>query len=236
MAKARPGQAWTAATRGLARGLGAALVFSFALNLLMLAVPLYSMQLYDRVLGSGHVETLVLLTLITALALAAMGAFEMVRASLLARTARPLRAEPGGAGGRGWRPARRRRRCGPARPGAAAAGPRPAPAIAALFDAPWLPLALAAIWSCIRCWRPSPAPGPSCSRLLAVAQRPAHPAPAARRQPQPARRPGLDRSHGAQGRSRAGHGHGRRPGAPRRPAARRGLADGQQRAAERGGW
>src|SRR5688572_20999331 len=75
MAKAGQGQVWTAATRGLARGLGAALVFGFALNLLMLAVPLYSMQLFDRVLGSGHVETLVLLTLVTALALAAMGGF-----------------------------------------------------------------------------------------------------------------------------------------------------------------
>src|SRR3954465_4502862 len=78
---------WRQAVRSLRLGLGAALVFSFALNLLMLAVPLYSMQIYDRVLGSGRVETLVLLSLMAALALAALGAFEGVRSSLLARTA-----------------------------------------------------------------------------------------------------------------------------------------------------
>ena len=62
-------------------------MFSFALNLLMLAVPLYSMQIYDRVLGSGRVETLLLLSLIAGVSLLALGAFEMVRTSLLARTA-----------------------------------------------------------------------------------------------------------------------------------------------------
>src|SRR3954471_11565328 len=87
MAKTGQGGAWAAAVRGLAGGLAGALVFSLALNLLMLAVPLYSMQIYDRVLGSGHVETLVLLSLMTAVALLALAAFEMVRSSLLARTA-----------------------------------------------------------------------------------------------------------------------------------------------------
>ena len=57
-------ESWRQAVRSLRGGLAAALVFSFALNLLMLAVPLYSMQIYDRVLGSGHVETLLLLSLI----------------------------------------------------------------------------------------------------------------------------------------------------------------------------
>src|SRR5215208_5192361 len=137
---------WGGAVRGLWGGLLWAGLFSLLLNLLMLAVPLYSMQLYDRVLGSGHVETLVLLTLVTALALAAMAAFEMVRASLLARTlarfeqglaapAATLATRPDGAGVACLRDLAQLRQ--------AFAGPF----VAALSDAPWLPLALAAIWA-----------------------------------------------------------------------------------------
>jgi PrtD family type I secretion system ABC transporter len=132
---------WTAALPGLRGGLVAALVFSFGLNLLMLAVPIYSLQLFDRVLGSGRVETLILLSLITAAALAALGAFEMVRASLLARTAssfeqklaRPIvetAARQGLSGDAGLRDLGQLRQ--------ALTGP----AITALFDAPWLPLSL----------------------------------------------------------------------------------------------
>jgi hypothetical protein len=40
-----PAGHWQSAVRGLGGGLGAGLVFSFALNLLMLAVPLYSLQM-----------------------------------------------------------------------------------------------------------------------------------------------------------------------------------------------
>ena len=120
-------------------------MFSFALNLLMLAVPLYSIQIYDRVLGSGRVETLVLLTLIAVAALAALGAFEMVRSSLLARTAsrfEQILAEPVVA-------------AAARQPGPGASGLRElaqlrqaltGPAMAALFDVPWLPMALVALW------------------------------------------------------------------------------------------
>ncbi|HYG88267.1 MAG TPA: type I secretion system permease/ATPase [Azospirillum sp.] len=136
---------WAQAVRGLGLGLIAALAFSFALNLLMLAVPLYSMQLYDRVLGSGSIETLILLSLMTAAALAAFGAFEMVRTCLLARLAsrfeavltRPTveqTAQLGGSGALGLRDLAQVRQ--------ALTGP----AMAALFDAPWLPLALIAVW------------------------------------------------------------------------------------------
>ena len=44
-------------------------VFSFFLNLLMLATPLYMLQVFERVLSSGHVQTLLYLTLITIFAL-----------------------------------------------------------------------------------------------------------------------------------------------------------------------
>ncbi len=136
---------WRAATRGLGRGLTAALVFSFALNVLILAVPLYSQQLFGRVLGSGSVETLILLSLITGVALVTLGLFEMVRTSLLARAAsgfeqtlaRPLveaTARHGGQAGSGLRELGQLR--------SALTGP----AATALFDAPWLPLALLAVW------------------------------------------------------------------------------------------
>ena len=53
----------------------------------MLAVPLYSIQLYDRVLGSGHVETLALLSLAGVMALCVMGVLDWVRTCLLSRIA-----------------------------------------------------------------------------------------------------------------------------------------------------
>ena len=140
-----PADPWRSAARGLGGGLAAALLSSFALNLLMLAVPLYSMQVYDRVLGSGHLETLLLLSLMAGAALAALGAFEVVRTSLLARTAsrfeqilaHPLvvaAARDGGPGAAGLRDLAQLRQ--------ALAGP----AMNALFDAPWLPLSLVALW------------------------------------------------------------------------------------------
>lgn len=58
--------------------------FSFFVNLLMFASPLYMMQVYDRVLGSGHVETLVLLTVMVAVALIFLGALDAVRGLFLA--------------------------------------------------------------------------------------------------------------------------------------------------------
>ena len=45
---------WRRAVLSLWGGLLSAGLFGLAGNLLMLAVPLYSMQIYDRVLGSGR--------------------------------------------------------------------------------------------------------------------------------------------------------------------------------------
>src|SRR5512132_2238518 len=50
-----------------------------------LTSPIYMMQVYDRVLWSGRLETLVLLTLIAALAVLVLGLLEMVRIKMLAR-------------------------------------------------------------------------------------------------------------------------------------------------------
>lgn len=59
--------------------------FSLFINVLVLTSPIYMMQMYDRVLSSGRVETLVFLTLIAGIAILVMGALEVVRGRLLAR-------------------------------------------------------------------------------------------------------------------------------------------------------
>ncbi|MBW8726637.1 MAG: type I secretion system permease/ATPase [Inquilinus limosus] len=59
--------------------------FSFVMNLLVMVSPLYSYQLFDRVLGSAHIETLVFLTLIAAFAFIILGWIDGLRSALLAR-------------------------------------------------------------------------------------------------------------------------------------------------------
>ena len=59
--------------------------FSLALNVLALTIPLYMMQVYDRVLGSRNTDTLLFLTLIAVAALLAFAALDWVRARMLVR-------------------------------------------------------------------------------------------------------------------------------------------------------
>ena len=59
--------------------------FGFVINLLYLVAPLYMLQVFDRVLSSQQVETLVLLTLIAGFALLIMGLLEMVRSRIQTR-------------------------------------------------------------------------------------------------------------------------------------------------------
>ena len=60
-------------------------LFSSAINLLYLSSPLYLMQVYNRVLLNENISTLVLLTLILAIALLTMAALDAVRACILIR-------------------------------------------------------------------------------------------------------------------------------------------------------
>ncbi|TVR81028.1 MAG: type I secretion system permease/ATPase [Rhodospirillales bacterium] len=66
-------------------GLAWLLLFSFCINLLVLTSPIYMMQTYDRVLASGHHETLLFMTLIAGVAVLVMGLLEMVRSRILGR-------------------------------------------------------------------------------------------------------------------------------------------------------
>jgi PrtD family type I secretion system ABC transporter len=67
------------------RGLLVVAALSLFLNLLALASPLYMFQVFDRVLASGRVETLVALTAIAAFALLCLGALEVIRSHALGR-------------------------------------------------------------------------------------------------------------------------------------------------------
>jgi PrtD family type I secretion system ABC transporter len=67
-----------------------AAAFSLAINLLYLAPSLYMMQVYDRVIPSSSVVTLVMLTLVLLMSLAALGALDCVRAMVLTRASMRL--------------------------------------------------------------------------------------------------------------------------------------------------
>lgn len=60
-------------------------IFSLVINVLMLASPIYMLQVYDRVLTTGHVDTLYLLTAIIAAALLLMGVLDAARTAVTVR-------------------------------------------------------------------------------------------------------------------------------------------------------
>lgn len=59
---------------------------SFFINLLMLTIPLYMMQVFDRVVPTQHLETLFFLTLIAGGAVLVYGILETIRSRFLIRT------------------------------------------------------------------------------------------------------------------------------------------------------
>lgn len=67
------------------RGFIAAGFFSLFINLLMLTAPLYMLQVYDRVVASRSLETLLFLTIIMVFMFAIMGTLEWVRSRILVR-------------------------------------------------------------------------------------------------------------------------------------------------------
>ncbi|MGL4397365.1 MAG: type I secretion system permease/ATPase [Hyphomicrobium sp.] len=67
------------------RALNATFLFSAVINVLMLAGPLFMLQVYDRVLTSGSYPTLVTLFVITAALYAVIGALELARSRIVSR-------------------------------------------------------------------------------------------------------------------------------------------------------
>ncbi|AKO96992.1 type I secretion system ABC transporter, PrtD family [Marinovum algicola DG 898] len=115
-------------------------VFSFFENLLMLAAPLYMLQVYDRVLTSQSLPTLVSLTLVTLTALAALSLLHVARGRLTAAAADWLerRLSPG----LFERAVQARLRSSPYGPEAlddlaTVSGFATSPGMSAFFDLPW---------------------------------------------------------------------------------------------------
>lgn len=69
--------------------------FSAVVNLLLLTVPLYLLQVYDRVLSAASMETLIYLSLAALFALALLGVLEVVRGQYVNRIAARIDAELG---------------------------------------------------------------------------------------------------------------------------------------------
>ena len=67
-------------------------LFSLVMNALMLAYPLYMLNVYDRVLGTGRVETLVMLTGMAVAALLILGVLDALRSAIMVRLGRWLNA------------------------------------------------------------------------------------------------------------------------------------------------
>ncbi len=76
--------------RALVRFAAAGLAFSLALNLLLLVAPLYMLQIYDRVLASASLDTLVWLSVIAGGLLALYGAADGARRRVLSLAADQL--------------------------------------------------------------------------------------------------------------------------------------------------
>jgi len=124
-------------------------LFSAAINLLMLTGPLYMLQIYDRVLSSGSVPTLVGLFIIVVTLYGFLGIYEFMRSRLLSRAAyrfdemtgelafRQLlerEGDPAFKGGNALRDLEIMR------------GFLSGPAIRGLFDVPWIPIFLVVVF------------------------------------------------------------------------------------------
>jgi ATP-binding cassette, subfamily C, bacterial len=85
MSKLTPRSEFSDAFSTVRRYFTTAGVFSLAINLLFLAGPLYMLQVYDRVIASGSVMTLVMLTLVLVVAYVALTGLDVVRSRVLSR-------------------------------------------------------------------------------------------------------------------------------------------------------
>lgn len=126
-------------------------IFSMVVNALMLTGPIYMLQVYDRVLGSRSEETLLALSVLVTFLFLMMGVMDHIRGRVMARVGarfqsaldgrvfqahlRRAAVSPGGAGTRN-----------PLRDVEAVQRLLSSPVFLALFDIPWTPLFLFAIF------------------------------------------------------------------------------------------
>ena len=74
-----------AAYRSCAGSLGLVFAYSCGYNILLLAAPIYLLQIYDRVLSSRSIDTLVMLTLVVSITVVVGGILDAVRRTALGR-------------------------------------------------------------------------------------------------------------------------------------------------------
>ncbi|MBO9478590.1 type I secretion system permease/ATPase [Shimia sp. R11_0] len=134
------------ASRGLYWAVG---LFSVFVNLLMLTGPLYMLQVYDRVLGSGSEETLVALSLLVVFLFTLMGILDFTRGRVMARVGARFQD---GLDYRVFEAALRRATVGRTSTTQTALSDlesvqrfMTSPVLTAFFDAPWTPLFLMGI-------------------------------------------------------------------------------------------
>jgi len=123
--------------------------FSLLVNILMLTVPLYMLQIFDRVLASHSTETLIYLTIIAVVALLVLGMLDVARSRVLVRVGRWLDNQLG--------PLALNKAPDEVLQGgvyasqslrdiASIRGFLSSPSIFALFDAPWVPVYLLVVF------------------------------------------------------------------------------------------
>lgn len=125
------------------------LLFSLGINLLVLASPLYMMQVFDRVLASGRFETLLFLTLIAGIAVFVMGVIETARGRFLARIGGWLEQSLSGEVIKSALSSRLLNGGGstqPLRDLATLRSTLSSPAFNSIIDAPWVPVFIVIIW------------------------------------------------------------------------------------------
>jgi PrtD family type I secretion system ABC transporter len=127
----------------------AAAAFSLGLNLALLVPSLYMLQVYDRVLPTRSVETLVMLSLLAGAALTLMVVLDAIRGRLLAWGASLFDREVGGLCVQRLfaAPAAEAAATGALRDVAVLRGFLGGPGLVSLFDAPWMPIYLAVIFA-----------------------------------------------------------------------------------------
>ena len=125
-------------------------LFSACINLLVLSVPLYMMQLYDRVLATRNVDTLLVLTVMVVSALVILGLLDALRGRIVSRIGGWLDRELGGSVLSGAVADALRAGGGVSAQGlrdlSAIRGYVGTPAIIPMFDAPWAPVFLGIIF------------------------------------------------------------------------------------------
>ena len=125
-------------------------IFSFFVNLLMLTRPMYMLQVYDRVLGSRSIETLIALSVLVAFFYGMMGLLDYARGRIMGRVGARFQAR---LDHRVFNAVIRKSALKPDEQTAAGLQDlesvqrlMTSPVLTAMFDIPWTPFFLAGIW------------------------------------------------------------------------------------------